>query len=201
MYLVLTDALSCPRCGPEHGLIVLSDRMVDRRIIEGRLGCPNCHSTYPVKRGVADLRTDPTEIAAGAPPPLDAMELAALVGITGGPGFALLVGGTAELAEQLASIVPGLEWITLAPAFGTEPEQPGVNRILVNAGVPLRAHTVRGAIVLDERADLGEVVRALRPAARLVIASANDALVSELPALGLRIVARNAAMVVAERTS
>ena len=201
MYIVLTDALHCPRCGPEHGLVVLSDRMVDRRIIEGRLGCPNCHSTYPVKGGVADLRTDTTETAAKEPPSLDAMELAAFIGVTSGPGFALLVGGTADLAARLAGIVPGLEWITLAPAFATEPEQQGVNRILVNAGVPLRAHTVRGAIVLDESVDLREVVRALRPAARLVVASANDARVGELPALGMRVLARNAAMVVAERTS
>ena len=201
MFLVLTDALACPRCGPDYGLVVLSERMVDRRILEGRLGCPNCETSYPVKSGVADLRTGAGAAYPRAPATPAAMELAALMGVTNGPGFALLVGGSAQEGAELAAIVPGLEWITLAPAFEGEPEQTGVNRIQVDAGVPLRAHTVRGAIVLDDSTDLHAVVRALRPAARLVLATTQDALVNSLEGLGLRVLARNAALVVAERTS
>src|SRR5688500_18729002 len=56
MHILLTDLLTCPRCGPEFGLIVLSEGLEDRRVVEGRLGCANCRSSYPIRRGVADLR-------------------------------------------------------------------------------------------------------------------------------------------------
>ena len=54
MYILLTDALTCPRCGPEFGLLVLADRMEERRVIEGRLGCANCRSAFPIRDAAAD---------------------------------------------------------------------------------------------------------------------------------------------------
>ncbi|HWK89996.1 MAG TPA: Trm112 family protein, partial [Longimicrobium sp.] len=56
MHILLTDLLTCPRCGPEHGLVLLADRIEERRVVRGRLGCPNCRETYPVAGTVADLR-------------------------------------------------------------------------------------------------------------------------------------------------
>ena len=202
MYLVLTDILGCPRCGPEQGLIVLSNRMVDRRIIQGRLGCPICESQYPIQGGVADLRTEDVRESAAEPPAHSALELAALMGVTSGPGFALLSGGTPALARELAQTVPDLEWIVLAPAFSAEQEQGGVNRISVNDGsVPLRGHSLRGAIVLDHGRDLPAIANALRPAARLVYAQPDDAATARVSALGMRVLARTDALLVAERSS
>lgn len=59
MHLLLTDRLTCPRCGPGFGLILLADRVVDRRVHEGSLGCPNCRDRFPITRGFADLRAPP----------------------------------------------------------------------------------------------------------------------------------------------
>src|SRR5690606_34919244 len=56
MFLPLTDLLTCPRCGPEYGLILLADRIEDRRVLAGALGCPRCHTRYPITAGLADLR-------------------------------------------------------------------------------------------------------------------------------------------------
>ena len=56
MYLLLTDHLRCPRCGPEHGLVLLGERIEARRVLEGVLGCANCRERYPVRGGWADLR-------------------------------------------------------------------------------------------------------------------------------------------------
>src|SRR5512142_2083643 len=66
MDLRLTDLLACPRCGPPHGLVLLADRVEDRRVLEGLLGCPNCGGRYPVRAGLADLRV-PGEAGARAP--------------------------------------------------------------------------------------------------------------------------------------
>ncbi len=59
MYLLLTDRLTCPRCGPSFGLILLADRMTDRRVHNGTLGCPNCRDSFAVENGFADLRAPP----------------------------------------------------------------------------------------------------------------------------------------------
>jgi uncharacterized protein YbaR (Trm112 family) len=56
MHILLTDILTCPVCGPEHGLILRSDRIADRRVQEGALGCPNCSRQFPIDLGIADLR-------------------------------------------------------------------------------------------------------------------------------------------------
>jgi len=202
VYLVLTDILVCPRCGPEQGLIVLSHRMVDRRIIEGRLGCPICESQYPIHGGVADLRTETAQESAVEPAGHAALELAALMGVTSGPGFALLSGSTPALAAELAQTVPDLEWIALAPAFAAQQEQVGLNRISVDSGrVPLRGHSLRGAIVLERGRDLRVIAKALRPSARLVYAHPDDATIAEVRELGMRVLAHNDALLVAERSS
>src|SRR3954447_12829389 len=65
MHILLTDVLSCPRCGPAFGLVLLADRVEDRRVLEGRLGCPNCREQYPVVAGALDARL-PAERAGAA---------------------------------------------------------------------------------------------------------------------------------------
>ena len=82
--------------------------MVDRRIIEGRLGCPICESQYPIHGGVVDLRLETEQESPAEPASHNALELAALLGVTSGPGFALLSGGTPALASELAQMVPEL---------------------------------------------------------------------------------------------
>jgi uncharacterized protein YbaR (Trm112 family) len=98
MHLSLTDILTCPRCGPEFTLVLLADRVEDRRVLDGSLGCANCRERYPVHDGFADLRPPPAgplpDAGAGPRPgPQDeAYRLAALMGVTQGPGFVLVLG-------------------------------------------------------------------------------------------------------------
>ena len=56
MELSLTDLVTCPRCGPTYGLILIPDEVRERRVVSGLLGCPNCRERYGVEAGVADLR-------------------------------------------------------------------------------------------------------------------------------------------------
>src|SRR5687768_8327857 len=106
MYLVLTDLLTCPRCGPDQGLIVLAERIIDRRILGGILGCPNCESQYRIADGLADLRTAqsvsgpvPRRVSAGGGDP---MRLAALLGVTQGPACVLILGNADGVASEIA---------------------------------------------------------------------------------------------------
>jgi uncharacterized protein YbaR (Trm112 family)/SAM-dependent methyltransferase len=69
VHLLLTDRVTCPRCGPRFGLILLAERVVDRRVLEGHLGCPNCREHYPVRKGYGDLRPPADRGNLGDEPP------------------------------------------------------------------------------------------------------------------------------------
>ncbi|MEJ2678028.1 MAG: hypothetical protein P8174_03010, partial [Gemmatimonadota bacterium] len=96
MHILLTDILSCPRCGPEHGLVLMAERVEDRRVREGVLGCANCRERYAVHGGLVDLRVAGQEVLGrdseaesvpdGAEEPEEAVRLAALMGVTEGSG-------------------------------------------------------------------------------------------------------------------
>lgn len=59
MDVALSDLLTCPRCGPTYGLVLVPYDVSDRRVRSGVLGCANCRERYPVADGVADLRVGP----------------------------------------------------------------------------------------------------------------------------------------------
>ena len=93
MFIELTDHLRCPAEHDESYLVLLPDRMEDRSVREGRLGCPVCGRTYLITDGVLDLG------GAGLPDPgptlLTAEAVTALVGLSGPGGYLVLVGGPA----------------------------------------------------------------------------------------------------------
>jgi len=65
MHIQLTDILTCPVCGPQHGLILRADRIVERRVRDGALGCPHCRRQYEIRGSAAFLVAD--ETASGGP--------------------------------------------------------------------------------------------------------------------------------------
>jgi uncharacterized protein YbaR (Trm112 family) len=204
MHLLLTDLLTCPRCGPNHGLIVYSQQMEARRILEGALGCPNCQTQYPITGGLVHLQL--AEQAAsgngadcGGNP--DALRLAAMLGITQGPGFVLLVGAASEVAGEIAGMVPGLELVVAGAGAMSAAERAGVNRVQCSTAVPLRDGSMRGVVVLQDIAadKLRALIRLLGPGARLITCSKHDNAVLETA--GLRVLARDANAVVALRVS
>ncbi|HEX8432451.1 MAG TPA: hypothetical protein VF625_14270 [Longimicrobium sp.] len=198
MYILLTDLLTCPRCGPEFGLIVLSDRMENRRVVAGRLGCANCREMYPVENGVADLR-----LAAGEPDgapssdPDAPLRLAALMGLAEVRGTVLLAGPGAELAPEVAALVEGVEVVAFA---GTVPDGPiaeGVSRVVGGPRLPFRAGMMRAAALTGGAALLDEAVRVLAPGARIVVEPAEAGTADRLRALGAEVLLEQDATVVA----
>lgn len=149
MYLLLTDRLICPRCGPGFGLILLADRLESRRVIEGSLGCPNCRDRFPIEKGFGDLRPPPRSTGDGAPhiePPASppAMEVAALLGLTEGSGNVALIGDMAGHAAELAGLVPGVEFIGIAAGLRGWEEGEGVSRMTAGATLPFSSGSLRG---------------------------------------------------------
>ncbi|HVG45212.1 MAG TPA: Trm112 family protein [Longimicrobium sp.] len=207
MHILLTDILSCPRCGPEFGLVLLADRVEERRVLEGRLGCPNCREQYPVRGGMLDARLSaapPVETGGSADADTvdnagAAVRLAALLGLADARGTVLVAGPGAALAAEVAALVPELEVVALAAEPVEGEEQPGVSRIAAGAGLPFRARTLRG-VALTGGADpalLAEAVRVLQPGARLVVERAPAGAAELLSGLGAQVMLEQEGTVVA----
>jgi uncharacterized protein YbaR (Trm112 family) len=203
VFILLTDVLTCPRCGPEMGLVVMADRIEDRRVREGRLGCPNCRAHYPVRGGVADLRLSG---AAAAPVEADAAEdadeaavrIAALLGLAGAAGLVLLAGYPWRLAAAVSSLVPDVEVVALgAAAAGAAPA--GVSPVLAAGPLPFRTGAFRGVAVRGgtDAARLAEALRVAAPGSRLVVENAPAGTASAFAAAGAELLLDQEDVVVA----
>jgi len=207
MYILLTDVLTCPRCGPEFGLIVLAERMEERRVMEGHLGCANCRTHYPIRNAVSDLRLGggsavaadpPSAYSADAADPEAAVRLAALMGLAGASGMAMVAGPGARHAAEISALVPELEVIAVdaAPGIGAEP---GVSRVLADGAIlPLRGGLRAAALTGGaDPARLREGLRVLSPGARLVADPAPAGTAEALRGLGAEVLLEEEGVVVA----
>lgn len=207
MHLLLTDRLACPRCGPAFGLILLSDRMEDRRVLEGALGCPNCRERYPVRGGAADLRPPPRGPVPTAPPSPAApdagetMRLAAMLGITEGPATVLAAGDALHHAPALARLIPDLEVIVVEPEGVAWDEAPGVTRMAVGEILPLQSRSLQGVILGGGVVDgmLGEGIRVLGSGGRIVVLGRPEGVGKRLVDAGLGLLLDQAGATVATR--
>lgn len=209
MHLLLTDRLTCPRCGPTFGLILLADRMSDRRVDEGRLGCPNCRDSFPIHEGFADLRAPPRGEPAtglvGPPPPAggeDAERLAALLGVVGGPGTVALVGEPARHAAAVTAVADEIQVVGVDPDLRGWPTEPRVSRIMAAPGLPFFSSTLR-AVGVDGRLGaswLTEAARTVVPRGRVVVVHAPESAAGALESAGLSVLASEAETVVAARS-
>jgi uncharacterized protein YbaR (Trm112 family) len=194
MFIELVDALRCPVPHAESWLVAAATRMEHRHIVEGTLGCPECHAQYPVVRGVADFRRAPSvELPHDAPPDeTQAMRLAALLDLTDRSGFAVLLGAWSVHAPLLRALVE-TPLVIVDPPEGTEGE-PGISAIRCDGLLPLAEGAARGiAVDLAPPARVASAVRATRAKGRLLLPAG-----VELPA-GVRELARDDAVLVAER--
>ena len=204
MYILLTDALSCPRCGPAFGLLVQADRLEERRVVEGRLACANCRETYAVRGGVAHLAPGPaTKAADPADAPADDPEapvkLAALMGLAGARGLVMLEGPGTRHAAALA-LGSEVEVVAVdGAAAAPPPMEPGVSRVAAGAALPFRDGTMRGAALTGGAGDarLREALRVLAPGARLLVDPADAGTAARLRALGAQLLLEQEGVVVA----
>lgn len=197
MHLALTERLTCPRCGPDYPLVLLADRVIDRRVLDGVLGCSNCRERYPVRAGFADLRLYP-----GPEPPLErggtaesdeAFRLAAFMGVAAGPGFTLLAGEVARLGSAIAGLIEQLEVVGVHAGLAPWTEEPGFSRLATQERLPLASRSMLAVALSDAAADafLEEGARVVAAGGRLVLLGAPPDAAARLEAAGFAVAARS----------
>ncbi len=204
MFVELTELLTCPRCGPVFGLVLLAQHVEDRRVYGGWLGCPNCRTDYPITDGVADLRLQ-TETATDAAPPVRddelAIKIAALSGLAEGPGYFLLGERLSHTAPSVAEMLPGLELIAMRTTPDESIEQHGISRVLSDDSFPLAEYRLEAAAVAPDGdpALVAAAARRVKPQGRLILFEAEERDVEQAERSGLTVAAREGPIVVAER--
>lgn len=216
MRVELTEVLACPVCLPdEQGLVAVVDLREGERMREGYLGCPRCETRFPVRGG--DVHFGSREAGEAAPgegeadPERRAVEVGALLGLTGEAGGYVLLGpGLGAAAALLARAVASVEVLALGPgppaggppaggeafrggrtpAAGEAGERP--TRLLTGRPTPLpvRSSRLRGvALRTADAAAVAEAARALGPGGRLVLFGPEETAVRAVEASALRVLA------------
>jgi len=168
--LELTEVLSCPACGPEHGFVAFVDRLEKGSILQGRLDCPQCERRHRVVDGVLYITEERSGEAEALELPAAAELASALLGVPPGPEVLLLGPGLDGLAAGLAGERPAASLLCLtavpaAPADRVHPIVADETRTL-----PFRSARIHGAVLRGGTAvGPAEIVRVLAPGARIVI--------------------------------
>jgi uncharacterized protein YbaR (Trm112 family) len=143
MFIELTDHLRCPADHEESYLVLLPNRMEDRSVLEGRLGCPVCGRTYSLVEGVLDLGGEVPPTPASTL--LEPEPLTALVGLSGPGGYLVLVGRPAGGWREVAELNPGVGLVAVNP--GPEVvDAPGIS-LLRGGSLPLKSRSMRGVVL------------------------------------------------------
>ena len=152
------------------------------------------------------MRPPPRSSPAHAPditPPASpsAMEVAALLGLTDGPGSVALIGDMAGHATALAGLVPGIEFIGIAPGLRGWEEAEGVSRVTAGASLPFSDGSLRG-VGLYSKGDprmAGELARVVARDGRIAVWGAVREWEKALRSEGLDVLASNESAVVVGR--
>lgn len=168
MFIELTDHLRCPEDHEESYLVLLPDRVEDRSVRTGQLGCPVCGRTFVLDDGVLDVGGAPEFSESAIGPGPDA--LTALVGLGGPGGYLVVAGGPGEDWRALAERNRGVGIVLVNPP-GSVRDEPGVS-VLRGGRLPLKSRTMRGAILGagygDDPGWIAEAARVVLPGLRVV---------------------------------
>jgi uncharacterized protein YbaR (Trm112 family) len=150
LFIELIDALRCPADHPPSALVAAFDRIDDRDVVAGMLGCPVCRSEFQIRDGALWMVTNamPAPATRAKNPDEDALRLAASLDLRSETGFAILRGSWCALADPIAAISP-THLVLLDPPFGTPS---GLGRSIVHAGgtVPFAPNTAYAATIDDD---------------------------------------------------
>jgi hypothetical protein len=177
MFIELVDSLRCVAAHEENWLVASFDRMVDRRIVDGSLGCPTCLARYVVRDGVAWLGARDGDALPDEPPPASAtrdeetLRLAALLDLRE-PGMRALLGGTLGHHAHDLHAATGAEVLLVDPPASVGAGE-GVSIVRTGGRLALAESSMRAA-ALDARTAslLDGVVACVRDGGRLVAPAA-----------------------------
>ena len=167
MFIELIDYLRCPADHGPSALVAALERIEDRDVTRGMLGCPICRSEYSIRDGQLWLATN--AMPAPATKPLNANEdglrLAASLDLRMESGFAILRGPWASLADSIADISP-THLVLLDPPIGSR-SAPGRSIIHAGGTVPF-APASAVAATIDDDVHAYALATAVRPGGRVV---------------------------------
>ena len=170
MFVDQLDLLRCTNPHRDANLVATATRTVDRRIVEGVLGCPVCSAEYEIRSGTVWFgAADPEVPALAGATDGEAVRLAALLSVDGGGGCYVLCGAWGTLARALVDVAPA-ELLLVSP-----PLDVGDWSTLRGAGdaIPLAGGRARGVAIDRPSPALAEAAaRALIENGRLIAPAA-----------------------------
>lgn len=168
MQIDLTDHLCCLEPHEESYLVLLTGRMVARRVVTGHLGCPVCGKEVKIRNGVADFSG---AVPGGTHTLLTPDATAAFLGLGGPGGWVALAGSAGGLAGGLAALLPGVQLVAVNPPSAQEHDE-GVS-VLRAPRLPLKSASMRGVVIGGDLAGspdwVADAVRAVLPGLRVVV--------------------------------
>ncbi len=178
MHVNVIELLRCPAGHAESSLVASATRQIERRIIDGSLGCPVCGAEYPIAGAVADLRATPASALDSESPSQEAapneeaaVRLAAQLDLIEQGRVLLLAGAYAAMAPAL-SVMFDASCIALGvPQHAERHVAEHASVLRVDAIVPLAQSSLHGAAIDGARISqfgLSQVSALLKPRGRLV---------------------------------
>ncbi len=120
MFIPLVDSLRCVAGHEDTWLVASIERVDERDIREGFLGCPICFAEYPIRDGVAYFGADSAEAMASAMPERvtedDAVRVAAGLDLTDPRMVGLLFGSSGAFAPAIRGFSPAHLLLVNPPA-------------------------------------------------------------------------------------
>jgi uncharacterized protein YbaR (Trm112 family) len=189
VFVELIEQLRCPRDHPYTPLVAAASRTEHRDILSGVLGCPECLAQFPIRDGVADMRSWRTGLSVSGPVAdgardaaavshggFDPVRAAALLDLSSGGGLAVATGRWCGAAHAIADMIEGVHVLALNPVEPVE-SGGGVSVVLAPGTIPLRGASCRG-LAFDAMPSNGPqaelldlAVKVLRPRGRLLAPS------------------------------
>lgn len=214
MHILLTDILTCPRCGPAFGLIALADRMDERRIVAGSLGCANCRALYPIAEGIANLRRpelpalDVGDVAGGSSEDDRDFRVAAATGTQPPGAFVLLLSASGAPAARIGELLSGVRLVSVTPEVAGDfievdaVEGGSTSGVVAGSALPFRTGSFRAAAVFGKIsvAVMAEARRVLATGGRIVVDLGAEDTAEQLRALGFEVLLDQSGTVVAAAT-
>ncbi len=159
-------------------MVAAFSRMDGRFVIDGKLGCPICSTTYEIRDGVADLRpgaTDQPDSRPGVvrsqasmePDDQRSIRAAAMLGLSNPNSLVILVGAAADLSGSISEMTEARIMAVNPVSSLIETERVAVIR--TGERLPFASNSVDG-VMLDKSHELfaPDAGRILRQGGRLV---------------------------------
>jgi uncharacterized protein YbaR (Trm112 family) len=164
MFIEITEYLKCPANHAAAWLVLAPERLEQRHVVTGMVGCPVCKSEYAIRDRVVQFGTAPAWSGAAHVP--GAATVQALIGLESPGGVVVLVGSAADVATELATLMPGVHLIVV----NAERPAPGTSPVESASGLPLRDRMARGVVLGGEAVDwVAEARRVVLPGQRVVV--------------------------------